>query len=121
RLQAVVEAGVVAEHDSLEDRAPFSRETGCRAAPQPRAQAVAHGSEPASSADDVPLIDAQDDMDSLTPQPAALVEAVLRAARQVDDAEQADDGALRWCASERQLELNRFLDTKSLEAPSAGE
>ena len=39
----------------------------------------------------------------------------------MDDAEQAGDGALRWCASERQLELNRFLDTKSLEAPSAGE
>ena len=121
RLQPVAETGVVAEHHSFQDRAPLSREAGCGTAPEPRAQAVAHRAEAAAPADDMPFVDAQHDVDSLTPQPTALVEAVLRGTRQSYDAEQAHDGALGRRSSQRQLELHPFVDATSLEAPGAGE
>ena len=119
RLQAVAQPRVVAEHDSFEDRTAFSRETGCTRAPQPRAQAIGDAADSAPSADYVPLVDVQDDVDSLMPEPPTLVEAVLRAARRAHHGERADDGALRGRTAEGQVELDPLGDCVALEGPHA--
>ena len=120
RLQVVVETGVVTEHHPFEDRAPFSRETGCRGAAEPGPQSVGDTAEPAAAADDVPLVDVQDHVHALPPQPRPLVEAVVRPARQLDDREQAQDRALRRRAAGRELELHALVQRTPVEANDAG-
>ena len=56
--------------------------------------------------DDAPLVHVQDDVHALPAQPGALVEAVLRPARRLDDREDTQAGALGRRAPERQLELD---------------
>src|SRR5512133_2466566 len=59
--------------------------------------------------DDVPLIHVQDDMDAVTPQPGALVEAVARSARLLHDREDREDGALGRRPSAAELEQDRLV------------
>ena len=56
----------------------------------------------------------QDDVHSLPAQPAPLVEAVRRPARQAHDDKRVDECALRRRAAERQLELDALADRPSL-------
>ena len=110
-------ARVVAEHDPFEDRAPFSRETGRRGAAQPGAQAVGSAAETAPAADDVPLVDVQDDVDALPAQPGPLVEAV-RPARAAARRPRAGS-RIAPCGGERpgeQLELHALVQSTPVEA-----
>src|SRR5471032_160041 len=69
--------------------------------------------------DDVPFVDAQDDVDALPAQEGALVEAVRRATRQSHDREEADEGPLRWRAPEREVELHALRERAAVEATDA--
>ena len=67
--EPVREPSVLAEHDACQDRAPFSREPGCRGAREPRVQAVGDA---AAEADDAPRGDAQHDVDAVAAEPGPL-------------------------------------------------
>ena len=56
-------------------------------------------------------------MHAVAAQPCALVEAVPGTSRQLHDDERVEDGALRWRAAERQLELHRLAHVDSVERP----
>ena len=83
-LHVVRQPLVLAEHDAENDAAADAG----RAAPDgeldPVAKAIADAGNPAASADLPPARRLQDDVDALAREPAALVEAVLRAARLLD-------------------------------------
>ena len=70
--------------------------------------------------DDLPVVDLEDDVHALPAQPAPLVEAVRRPARQTHDDEGIHECALRRRPAERQLELDALADRPSFETVDAG-
>ena len=110
---------VVAEDDSLEDRAPFSREPGRNRRSETRAQVVGDAAEPAAPADLRPFVDFEHDMHPVATEPGALVEPALRTARPPYDGEHLEDGPLRRGAAERELELDALVERFAVEATDA--
>jgi hypothetical protein len=68
-------------------------------------------------ADDAPPIGSDDDVHSVPAEPRALVEAVLRASRLPDLADEVEDGALRWRPAGGKPEEDRLFDRLPSEAP----
>ena len=74
--QLVGQAFLFAQDEPDEDRAPFSRETGCDRAGEPVMDPVGDSAYSASSSDRPPAPPARDDVDAAAAQQGALVEAV---------------------------------------------
>ena len=83
---------------------------------EPGPQSVGDAAEPAAAADDVPLVDVQDDVDALPAQPRPLVEAVVGPARSSTTASSADDRALRRRAAERSSSCDALVRRAPVEA-----
>src|SRR5579871_1297704 len=107
-FEAVRQAGVVAEQHAFDDRATLPREAGRRGTAKPAPETVRDPSEPAAPPHELPFVDAQHDVNALTSEPGALVEAVLRTARRLYHGEDADACSLGRRAAKAQLELHAF-------------
>ena len=129
--QVVGEARIVAEHDALDDPEPLSVQATSGRPPEPRAELVGEAGHATPAADHAPPVAAQDDVHSLTTEPAGLVEPVHGPTWADELAEDLEPGALRRRPSERQLEKHRLVDPQppeprdagreaKLEAPSSG-
>ena len=67
--------------------------------PQTSSNRVRDPADSATTTDDPPLVDTQDDVHTVPAQPGSLVEPVLGSARRSHDHERLQDGSLRRCAS----------------------
>ena len=115
-LERVRETAVLAEHDSLDHAAAFSREPGRAVAREPGVQPVGDAAEPAAPADPAPGVGAQHDVHAVAAQPGSLVEAVRRPARRTQHAEHRQARALRRRPAVGQLEQHRLA--QALARPS---
>src|SRR5919199_436807 len=105
--QPVRKADVVAEDHTLDDAAPLAEEARRGRPSEPRTEPVGETREAAAPSNHAPPVAAQDDVDSLAPQPGGLVEAVRRPAGQDELSEHLEARPLRRPAAERQLEADR--------------
>ena len=124
RLEVVAELVreplVLAEHDAGEHGAPLPVEPRGDRARDMRAEPIRDAADAAAAADDPPVAAVQDDVDAAAREPAALVEAVLRAARRGDRRSQVEDGALRRRAADRKLEQHALAQRALVEATHLG-
>jgi hypothetical protein len=106
--QLLAQSLVLAEHQPVQDRAPFSPQAGCDRARELAVDPVGDAADPAATADLLPTPPPSDHVHSSTPEIRPLVEAVARTAGcfELDDA--LDPRALRRRAPQRQLEQHRL-------------
>src|SRR5436189_69162 len=80
-------------------------------------QPIGEACEATATPDDSPLVSAHHDVHSVPTKPRALVEAVLRAAREPDLADQIEDRSLRRGAAGRKTEQHGLADVLIAKAP----
>ena len=110
------EALVLPEHDAGHERATLSREPGRHRVRDVRAQTVNDAEDPAPGADDAQMTRAEHDVDAVTLQICALVEAVPGAARSGDLGQNVHDGSLRRSAAKWEADENRLPQRRSVKA-----
>ena len=88
--------------------------------PQTSSNRVRDPADPATTTDDPPVVDTQDDVDAVAAKPGSLVEPVLGAARRSHDHERLQDGSLRRCASARKFQQDRLAQRQPAEALDDG-
>ena len=118
--QLVRETVVLAEHHAFDDRGTFTVEPSRDRMPQTSSNRVRDPADSATTTDDPPVVDTQDDVDAVPAKPGSLVEPVLGAARRSHDHERLQDGSLRRCASARQLQQDRLAQRQPAEALDDG-
>ncbi len=109
REQGLVHARAPAEDDRLDHVSSYTRQTRRYVGGQPASDAVSDAEDTAATPEHPERLSAQDHVDALPPQPLCLVEAVRRAGRSPQLAEELESRALRRRASERKLEQGRLV------------
>jgi hypothetical protein len=107
---------LVAEDDAFDHAATFTVEPRSDGPGKPSSQSIGYAGEPAASSDEHPSVGTEDDVDPLVPEPRALVEAVLRWARQANRRDGFEQAALRRGAAERELEECGLPQSQTSEA-----
>ena len=115
--QVFRETLVFAEHDAGDHGTPLAAKAGGHPRGQLRAQPIGEACEATATPDDSPLVSAHHDVHSVPTKPRALVEAVLRAAREPDLADQIEDRSLRRGAAGRKTEQHGLADVLIAKAP----
>ena len=122
RLEGVAEiridALVCAEHDADDERPALAGRPEREGVADFRAQPIAHATDPAPPADDVPgAARVQDDMDPTPLEPPSLVEAGLGPSRGDRARPEIEHGALRRRPAGRKLEQHPLAQLDAVEAP----
>ena len=121
RLEGVAQIGidalVGAEHDADDERPALTRGAERERIGDFRAQPVAHATDPAPPADDMPgAARVQDDVDPTPLEPASLVEAGLGPSRGDRARPELEHGTLRRRPARRELEQHPLAQLDAVEA-----
>ncbi len=110
--QPLGQALVLTEHYALDHASAHTAEAGYRGTGQPRMELVGEAFEPAATSDYAPFLRPQHGVNPVSAEPGALVEAMRRAARGTQFADESDAGTQRRCTAEWQFQQHRFARTK---------
>ena len=124
-MKRVAELGVDAlvgpEHDADDERPALAGRSERQRVCDFRAQPIAHATDPAPPADDMPgAARVQDDVDPTPLEPSSLVEAGLGPSRGDRARPEIEHGALRRRPAGRELEQHPFAQLDAVEAPHVG-